>query len=422
MGWKAIGNFVGRDARTARRWEAERGLPIHRIPGGGSASVWADGAALRTWLANDATAEQSIAPAHRWRTPAIWIAAALIIVASTFFVWGSLSTSSDAGAKLSAPYGTDQSANATYQAASYAMNTRSVAGLSDAVRQFTLLANQHPRNAAAFVGLAETNLLLREFNALPDEVAYRRAGLAAQKALEIDPRSPGGLRSLAFVKYWSDGDRAVAFELFRRAIAEDPNDAQSYHWYGTALFGDGRFKDALAVLDRARTLNPGSSAVASDEAYVQYFTGDRAASIASLKRVTVIDPEFSGAHRYLAALDLVERDDAGFLEQGLANARLTHDAAQADMMATVATAYRTGGRPAMLASLIAWAERAFENSGGRAIFAAQMNAIAGNREASVRWLARAEAIREPEINSIRAYPAFLAYRNDPAFKRYFGPL
>ena len=50
IGWKAIGNFLGRDERTVRRWEAERRLPVNRVPGGGSATVWADPAALRAWL------------------------------------------------------------------------------------------------------------------------------------------------------------------------------------------------------------------------------------------------------------------------------------------------------------------------------------------------------------------------------------
>ena len=424
MGWKAIGNYVGRDARTARRWEAERGLPVHRVPGGGGASVWADSEALRLWLAGDGAEPPTTPPIasptrlslRRWVTAAIAAAIALTALA----VWNGRAGRSDPVAARSAPYGPDKAANAIYQAASYAMNTRSVVGLTDAARQFGELARRHPRNAAAFVGLAETNLLLREFNALPDEVAYRRAVLAAQQALAIRPRSPGGLRSLAFVRYWSDGDSVVAFDLFRRAIAGDPSDAQSYHWYGTALFGEGRFADALAALDRARTLNPGSSAIATDAAYVRYLAGDRAAGIASLKRVTAIDPDFSGAHRYLAAIDLVERDDAGFLDEGATSARLTGDAAQGRMIAAAAAAYRAGGREAMLAALIGWAEHAFEHDGGRAIFAAQMNAVAGRRDASLRWLARADAVREPEIEALRAYPAFVRYRDDPAFRRYFA--
>lgn len=48
-----------------------------------------------------------------------------------------------------------------------------------------------------------------------------------------------------------------------------------------------------------------------------------------------------------------------------------------------------------------------------------MNAIAGRRDASLRWLTRAQSVREPEIGALRAYPAFVRYRDDPAFRRYF---
>ena len=32
--WKAIAGHLGRDVRTVLRWEKERGLPVHRVPGG----------------------------------------------------------------------------------------------------------------------------------------------------------------------------------------------------------------------------------------------------------------------------------------------------------------------------------------------------------------------------------------------------
>jgi len=50
IGWKAIGQFLGCTERTARRWEADRALPVHRIPGGGRSSVWANSEELAAWL------------------------------------------------------------------------------------------------------------------------------------------------------------------------------------------------------------------------------------------------------------------------------------------------------------------------------------------------------------------------------------
>ncbi len=54
IGWKAIASFLGCDVRTAQRWQATRGLPIQRVPGGAGASVWADPAELRGWLSTGA--------------------------------------------------------------------------------------------------------------------------------------------------------------------------------------------------------------------------------------------------------------------------------------------------------------------------------------------------------------------------------
>jgi hypothetical protein len=48
--WKEIAAYLGRDIRTVRRWEADRGLPIHRVPGGGRPVVFAFRGEIQTWL------------------------------------------------------------------------------------------------------------------------------------------------------------------------------------------------------------------------------------------------------------------------------------------------------------------------------------------------------------------------------------
>ena len=48
--WKEIAAFFNRDERTVRRWEKERALPIHRVPGGGRGGVFAYSEELKDWL------------------------------------------------------------------------------------------------------------------------------------------------------------------------------------------------------------------------------------------------------------------------------------------------------------------------------------------------------------------------------------
>jgi len=48
--WKEIATFLGRAERTVKRWETERGLPVHRVPGGGRSAVFAYSNELADWL------------------------------------------------------------------------------------------------------------------------------------------------------------------------------------------------------------------------------------------------------------------------------------------------------------------------------------------------------------------------------------
>jgi TolB-like protein len=48
--WKEIAAFLGRAERTVKRWETERGLPVHRMPGGGRSAVFAYTGELADWL------------------------------------------------------------------------------------------------------------------------------------------------------------------------------------------------------------------------------------------------------------------------------------------------------------------------------------------------------------------------------------
>ncbi len=47
--WKEIAAFFGRDERTVKRWEGQRGLPVHRVPGG-RGTVYAFTEELTAWL------------------------------------------------------------------------------------------------------------------------------------------------------------------------------------------------------------------------------------------------------------------------------------------------------------------------------------------------------------------------------------
>ncbi len=59
--WKEIAAFFECDERTLRRWEKERGLPIHRAPGGTGGKVFAYTQELSAWLETSRHADGTLA-------------------------------------------------------------------------------------------------------------------------------------------------------------------------------------------------------------------------------------------------------------------------------------------------------------------------------------------------------------------------
>ena len=88
-GWKEIGRWFGVDERTVKRWEASRGLPVHRVPGEPRAPVFAYAHELKAWVERDgevAAPEEAIAePAAR--RPWLALALLFLLVAVGSAVW-----------------------------------------------------------------------------------------------------------------------------------------------------------------------------------------------------------------------------------------------------------------------------------------------------------------------------------------------
>src|SRR3984885_7690662 len=58
--WKEIATYLRRGERTVKRWETDRGLPIHRVPGGGRGSVYAYMSELTEWLNSSPPTERDL--------------------------------------------------------------------------------------------------------------------------------------------------------------------------------------------------------------------------------------------------------------------------------------------------------------------------------------------------------------------------
>ncbi len=445
-GWKAIAAFLAVDVRTARRWEAERALPVHRLPGDARSPVWADKGELAAWLrppqqGAPAPAQEPPpalptsppavptpsrpAPAPLETRPRRRLVPAILALAAAAALTLLLSHLLARPAPPSAgPAYADASAERRHRDALHALASRTPRGLDQAATLFAANARAHPDNPAAFTGLAETLLLMREFAGLPDEPAYRRARNAAERALALAPDDPAALRALAFTLFWSEADKPRALALFARAAARAPADARTHHWRGNALVFAGLFAEGLESLARARALAPESSAIAADEAHIRFLLaetpGARADALAALRRITEVDPAYIGAWRYLEWDLLAAGDAPGFLAAARAHARLADRPARLETLAAAEAALATGGRPALIAALLAAARARHRETRADALTLARLHALAGNQAESARWLARAQALGEPHAFMPEGWPELRPLMKDPQFAAEFA--
>jgi tetratricopeptide (TPR) repeat protein len=139
---------------------------------------------------------------------------------------------------------------------SYARNTRSAN--TDARRMFERAIQLDPAYASAYAALGSTrlNAAVSGWTEFRDE-ALRDAENMAQKAIELDADNAEAHRLLGRIYF-----NRVQFDLANaehgRAIALNPNDAESYDALGEILVTTGHPKEALESFDTAKRLNPGA--------------------------------------------------------------------------------------------------------------------------------------------------------------------
>jgi len=443
LGWKAIGQFLGCTERTARRWEVDRAMPIHRVPGRSRSSVWASPEELTRWLnslpvamqadiRSEAQAEAQQSPMTA-RSPVpvsavsksplrsnrrLWVVALLSVLVAglaSVALWTRASHGSpDPGSAALTAYDDDPSAREEYRAARFELATRSSASIEAALAAFRHLTERYPQRAAGWSGLADTYLLAREFGTTSEADAYAAAAHAARTAIGLDPKSADAWIEMAFVSFWSDGDLEAGLQAFQTGLQLNPASARGWLWYGNALAATRRFDDALRALARARALDPDSRAIIADESWTLFLAGRRDAGLATMERLVRIDPQFLSWHAYLQRCYLVLGRDQDFLHEALATAALRGKVDTTARLAVVAEKYQAGGRAAMLDQLTRDAIEAWHNGRGSAVTVAAYFAQAKDPASMAHWLNIAAAQHDIGLVGVSAAPEFNEYLNDPA--------
>jgi tetratricopeptide (TPR) repeat protein len=438
--WKEIAAFFGRDERTVKRWEKERGLPVHRLPGErGGVFAWSH--ELHAWLNSSASgngkmdpapppaatipptpepspAPFAAAPRHSALFPAAAIVAlALIAVTVAGFIALRHFRNHSVSTETAAPhYVPDPEAQQLYLKGRYYWSRRTADSLRQAIDAFTQAVVHDSDYAQAYAGLAECYDLMPEFAAMPRSEAFPRAIVAARKAVALDNSLAEAHRALGFALFYWEWKVPAALSEYQRAIALDPRDEEAHHWYATSLLSLHRFDEARAQIDIAQQLDPASRSILCDRALIHFAAGDKASSIEKLREMEQSEPDFLSVPRYLAGMAFAQKDYRTFIAQSKRLATLSADKQQLDIANAAQRGLARGGERGMLEAMRVVQLRYFENGQSSGFELARTSALLGRTEDTVTALRGAIAAHDYNVLGIAADPDFHPVQSDPAFQ------
>jgi len=450
--WKEIAAFFGRDERTVKRWEKERALPVHRVPGGVRGGVFAYTAELSQWLkdpgaavaesseqasgaegnvfsgdaipeAGPAISKQILAPtipAKSSRYQVARISGLLLAVLLGFLILKHQiprqPTSASATNLAPAAHRPNPEAEDLYLKGRYFWNKRTPEDLNKALDLFTQAIVRDPGYAQSYVGLADCYNLLREYSVMPPNEAYPRALAAAKKAVELDDSSAEAHNSLAFVTFYWTWDAPTAEHEFKRAIALNPDYVAAHHWYATFLMANGRCPEALDEIEKARKLDPSSTPIMADRGYILYRAGQSREGIAVLKQIEGTEPGFLSPHLYLSNIYVEGKDYPGYLSETKKVAQLRHDAAALAIVNAAEKGFAAGGAREMWESMLAAQKKFYLQGAFPAYQLAQTYSQLGEDQEALRYLREAYDKRDAAIVFLSVDHSFDGLRDDASFR------
>jgi tetratricopeptide (TPR) repeat protein len=297
----------------------------------------------------------------------------------------------------------------------YEWNQRTPESLNRAVDDFTQAIVHDPNYAEAYVGLAETYALLREFSTMPDTDAFSRSLAAAKKAVELDDSLSEAHRALAFAEMYGSLDFMGAEKEFRRAIELDPRDPVARRWYANAFGVPGRFEECLQQMDLAQSLDPASHATLADKGWMLFLAGRQEEGIRTLREVERSVPDFVSPHTYLMEIGFELRDYPMFLDEGEKMAASIHDATLEGVFSAARKAFTNGGESGLLQTF--YDQGLGHRSNDRLpTLLAKVCIRMGRKQEALEILEDEYSRRDPNVLSCLSHPSLLALRNEPGYK------
>jgi eukaryotic-like serine/threonine-protein kinase len=174
----------------------------------------------------------------------------------------------------------------------FQMTRRSASDLRQAITTFGSALKIDPNFAPAYVALADAYVLLKLYDTEAPDNSYALAKDHVERALQIDENLPEAHATIAYIKLYSERDRAGAELDFRRSIQLNPSNAQAHHWFALFFSAIGKHVDAVQEIENAKRVDPRSLSVLAASGMVHFYAGNFETAISECDEALTIEPTF----------------------------------------------------------------------------------------------------------------------------------
>jgi serine/threonine protein kinase len=165
-------------------------------------------------------------------------------------------------------------------------------GFYKAIGYFQQAVEKDPNYALAYVGIAESYVLLGWNSFLPPKDAFPQGKAAAMTALQLDPDLGEAHTPLAAALWLHDWQWPEAQKEFKRSLELNPTYPIANHWHAEYMTTMGRHPEAIAQMKNSQELDPLSLIINVAIGWAYYMERRYDEALEQLLRTVELDPNF----------------------------------------------------------------------------------------------------------------------------------
>ncbi len=296
----------------------------------------------------------------------------------------------------------------------YFANLRDGPNTAKAIQYYQRALEEDSADARVWAALSDAYFQLANtaYGTVTDPTTKARD--AARRAIALDDKLAEGHRALALILHVNDWEWQESDREFRRALELEPGNEAIMYQMSYLSASLGRFNEAIALGEKAITLNPVFDRNYFALAFTCSYVGQNARSIALARKTLELNPQYPCARNLVAMGQIaLGKTDSAVIEAGMESTEVWR-------LHGLALAYAAAGMKEKSNQALAELIRLYGEAGPFQV--AEVYSFRGEPDRAFEWLERAYTLRDGGVSQIISDPKFKKIVSDPRFTAFLRKL